>query len=296
ADIVHRYGIPLIVDEAHGAHFLLGGGCPASAVSCGADVVVQSLHKTLPALTQTALLHRMTDRIPADVLRDAMAAYQSSSPSYLLMASIDACLRFMRDDGEPRMKAYLESLRRLRADIEALPGITLLDRLMAETAGGFDYDEGKLVIAARGLGGVELAARLREDYHLETELALPRYVLAMTSISDDEAGFDRLRQALTEISATLPPDEGRAPLDLAPLRLTQVHTPYEASRRPKEWVSIPNSGGRIAAGTVTPYPPGIPLIVAGERISVEAAARMTCPGVTLYGVSPDGTVAVEADE
>ena len=296
AEAAHRHGVPLIVDEAHGAHLLFGG--PASACALGADVVVQSLHKTLPALTQTALVHRMSDRVPADALRDAMAGFQSSSPSYLLMASIDACLREMQAHGAERMKTYLQSVRALRAKIAALPGITLLDRAMAKAADGFDLDEGKLTFSARGISGVELAARLRGEYHIETEMALPRYVLAMTSISDSEDGFARLLAALTAVLASLPDtdaDEAKRP-DLAPLKLTQVHTPYEASRREKRWVRAVDSVGRVAAGTVIPYPPGIPLIVAGERISAEAAARLSCAGVTLYGVSPDGAVAVEADE
>ena len=295
AEAAHRRGVPLIVDEAHGAHLLLGG--PASACACGADVVVQSLHKTLPALTQTALLHRMSDRVPADALREAMTVFQSSSPSYLLVASIDACLREMQAHGRERMSAYLQSVRALRADLATIPGLTLLDRAMAISAGGFDFDEGKLTFSLRGLSGVELAARLREEYHIETELALPRYGLAMTSISDDEAGFARLLSALREIAATLPADAAEPALpDFAPLRLERVHTPYEASRRAFAWVLPADSVGRVAARTVTPYPPGIPLVVAGERITAEAAARMTGSGVTLYGVSPDGAVAVEADE
>ena len=295
AESAHRHGVPLIVDEAHGAHLLFGG--PASACTCGADVVVQSLHKTLPALTQTALLHRMSDRVPADALREAMAAFQSSSPSYLLMASIDACLHEMQAHGRDRFAAYLSSVRSLRAKLAAVPGLSLLDRAMAESADGFDLDEGKLVFSLRGLSGTELSARLRNEYHIETELALPRYVLAMTSISDSEEGFARLLSALEEIAATLPADRADGtPPDFAPLRLTQVYTPYEASRREKRWVRVADSVGKIAAGTVIPYPPGVPLVVAGERISAEAAARMTCEGVTLYGVTPDGTVAVEADE
>ena len=295
ADAAHRHGVPLIVDEAHGAHLLLKGGA-ASACTCGADVVVQSLHKTLPALTGTALLHRMTDRVPADALRDAMATFQTSSPSYLLMASIDACLRFMRDEGESRMAAWLQKVRALREQIAAIPGITLLSRAQILAAGGFDLDEGKLTLSARGISGTALAARLRDEYKIETELSLPRYLLAMTSLSDSEEGFARLLTALRGIAATLPKGAAEAPtVDFAPLKLARVHTPYEASRRPKQRVAVAESAGRIAADTVIPYPPGIPLMVAGERVSTEAVERMLCKEVTLYGVSPDGTIAVEAD-
>lgn len=191
ADIVHSFGKVLIVDEAHGAHFSLHPYFPQSAVHMGADLVIQSLHKTLPALTQTALMHRCSSRISSETLRRFMQIYQSSSPSYILMGSITACLHSLQEEKADFFKNYAAQLQELRKNLGILKNIHLW------TAAGADPT--KLVLLPSHMSGQELSGRLREQYHLEMEMAQENLVLAMTTVGDDAEGFKRLQKALWEL-------------------------------------------------------------------------------------------------
>lgn len=195
AEIAHRYGKPLIVDEAHGAHFGMHAYFPQSAVGLGADVVIQSLHKTLPSMTQTAILHRCSDRIPSRLLHRFMRIYQSSSPSYILMGSITSCLHNVWENRETIFDAYVKRLEKYRGRLKKLNHFTLLDYEGA--------DRSKLVFLPEKekipMTGNELYHILLEKYHLQLEMALPNLALAMTSVGDSEEGFERLCRAMEEI-------------------------------------------------------------------------------------------------
>lgn len=193
AAIAHRYGVPLLVDEAHGAHFGLHPYFPVSAVKLGADVVVQSLHKTLPALTQTAILHRCSDRVSSEALHRFMGIYQTSSPSYVLMSSITSCIHVMKDQGNVLFGNYVNLLQTCRERLKELKRIHLVE---AEI-----MDPSKLVLSVENLSmtGSQLYTILLEKYHLQMEMEAPGYVLALTSVGDTEEGFMRLCAALEEI-------------------------------------------------------------------------------------------------
>ena len=202
ARAAHEAGAVLIVDEAHGAHLSMHPYFPESAVRLGADLVIQSMHKTLPALTQTALLHRTGDRVPVSRIRYFMDLYETSSPSYLLMASMTSCIHLLEERKDELFSAYAGRLQALRKILAQLENLTLL------TWGGCPerenenrYDPSKLCIGVgtSGLTGPELAAVLRDEWHIETEMCAPDYVLAMTSVSDTEEGFERLCRALSAI-------------------------------------------------------------------------------------------------
>ncbi|MCR5371138.1 MAG: aminotransferase class I/II-fold pyridoxal phosphate-dependent enzyme, partial [Clostridium sp.] len=202
AETAHRFGIPLIVDEAHGAHLAFIGMAGESAVACGADLVIQSVHKTLPALTQTALLHlcRGGEKyFSPEALTRWLRVFESSSPSYILMESIDSCLRYMGSaEGARAAKDYMSRLSALRASLEGLKHIRLFS---AECA-----DPSKLVLfpdRALGMTGKDLADLLRLRYHLETEMACRDYVIAMTSVMDTEDAFRWLEEALYELDREL---------------------------------------------------------------------------------------------
>ncbi|MDO4478994.1 MAG: aminotransferase class V-fold PLP-dependent enzyme [Lachnospiraceae bacterium] len=198
AEEAHRAGALLIVDEAHGAHFSRHPAFPVSAVKLGADLVVHSLHKTLPSLTQTSVLHNVSGRVSTDSLMEWMDVYESSSPSYILMASITSCLHTIMDQREAYFAPYVE---RLLACREKLAGLKHLRLVTKETL----YDPSKLVIHTEGtaLDGPALAEILRTKYHLVMEKVTPHYALAMTSAADTAEGFERLERALFEIDATL---------------------------------------------------------------------------------------------
>jgi arginine/lysine/ornithine decarboxylase len=123
AQTVHRHNAVLIVDEAHGAHFPFSSAFPQTAVKCGADVVIQSIHKTLPAFTQTALLHLNGDRIDRERVKRYWNIYQTTSPSYILMAGIENCMTILENDGAKLFETYIERLRLLRENIESLKNI-----------------------------------------------------------------------------------------------------------------------------------------------------------------------------
>lgn len=194
ASAVHAHGATLLVDAAHGAHLGFSPDFPESPYVPGADAVVLSLHKTLPSLTQTALL-LSKERFAADMMRE-LAVFETSSPSYLLLASMENCAELLETDGERLFSAYSRRLARFRADAEMWQTLRLY-----RGNGCYAYDPGKLVILtdSRVLSGPALAGRLRRDYRIETEMAYPGYLICMTSIADTDEGFARLARALGEI-------------------------------------------------------------------------------------------------
>ena len=191
ARVQENRGPVVIVDEAHGAHFSMHPYFPVSAVKQGADLVIQSLHKTLPSLTQTALLHNVTGRVRTEELFAFMDVYETSSPSYVLMASIASCVHFLmeaRGAEEGPFDRYAGMLAGLRAELGKMRHFQLLP----------NDDPSKLLIGTQGSGtdGPALAKVLRTEYHLVAELVMPSYVLCMTSVRDTEEGFRRLADAM----------------------------------------------------------------------------------------------------
>ncbi len=215
AEICHCYGVPLIVDQAHGAHFPFSEYFPEDAVSAGADVVIHSVHKTLPSMTQTALLHVQGKLVNRERIRKFLSIYQSSSPSYVLMASIDACVDLIERDGEELFERHTRELRAFRENCRDLKWLYLAgldsekdgtwqsEAKTAEFGQTADFDRSKLLISARkanragvGLTGEELSRMLRERYHIQMEMSGPDYVVAIAGIADSEEGFRRLAEAL----------------------------------------------------------------------------------------------------
>ena len=206
AGIVHEHDIPLLVDSAHGAHLGFSPYFPDSAAGSGADIVVISLHKTLPALTQCSLLHACGDRADVDEIARLLSTLQTSSPSYVLMASIDSCLRLIKSDNAGLFREYEKNLRRFDEDIRSIRNLSVLCHGASPPSHGFfGFDPGKLVIVTRGtpLSGTMLADVLREEHRIELELACGDYAIAMTSLCDTAEGFARLADALCAIDRSL---------------------------------------------------------------------------------------------
>ena len=206
ADIVHKRNIPLLVDSAHGAHLGFSPGFPDSAVHAGADLVVMSLHKTLPALTQCSLLHICGDLANTGETARLLSVLQTSSPSYVLMASIDDCLRLLASDKDELFHNYARNIYRFSEDIRTLKNLFVLCHGSARPCPGiFAFDPGKLVIATKNtaLSGIILADVLRTEYSIELELAGSDYAIAMTGICDSTDGFARLAQALLAVDSAI---------------------------------------------------------------------------------------------
>ena len=296
AQIVHRKGIPLIVDEAHGAHFGFHEYFPKSSVEMGADLVIHSLHKTLPSLTQTALLHVNGNRVDRECLRRFLDIYQTSSPSYVFMAGMDSCVCLLEKRGGELFESLRRNLEVFYKQTESLGCIYLANHGLMGKSGIHDFDRSKLVISARNAGftGNQLANRLRNRYHLELEMAGGSYGLALTSISDTEEGFLRLSEALKEIDACL---ENKIEKNTEKSTLTiediviknevwcRIH---EALESPGESVLLEKAEGKICREFVYLYPPGIPMLVPGEIISREVLGkirRLVREGYSVQGMA-----------
>ena len=288
ARIVHRAGLPLIVDEAHGAHFRYDAMFPVSALDLGADVVIQSVHKTLPSLTQTALLHIKCNRPDGGCYADReridryIHMVQSSSPSYVLMASIENSIYQMEQtDTAP----YGKQLHRLRRRLGQMRHLRLADTGLIGQAGIRDLDISKIVVSTRGtclypaedgltgFTGAQLDDILRREYHLEMEMCGADYVTAITTVMDSGEGLERLGDALTRIDTQLT-DAGYKPdgrsgnqKSVYSMRCDTAMSMGEAMEEKMASVGLEDSAGCISGELVYIYPPGIPIVAPGEWIS-----------------------------
>ena len=288
ARIVHRAGLPLIVDEAHGAHFRYDAMFPVSALDLGADVVIQSVHKTLPSLTQTALLHIKCNRPDGGCYADReridryIHMVQSSSPSYVLMASIENSIYQMEQtDTAP----YGKQLHRLRRRLGQMRHLRLADTGLIGQAGIRDLDISKIVVSTRGtclypaedgltgFTGAQLDDILRREYHLEMEMCGADYVTAITTVMDSGEGLERLGDALTRIDSQLT-DAGYKPdgrsgnqKSVYSMRCDTAMSMGEAMEENMASVGLEDSAGCISGEFVYIYPPGIPIVAPGEWIS-----------------------------
>lgn len=303
SEIVHQKKIPLIVDEAHGAHFGFHPYFPENANTKGADVVIHSLHKTLPALTQTALIHLNGTRIDRRKIRNYLHIFQTSSPSYVLMASMDECLRMVAEQGDVLFETYVKNLESKRGELKKLKHIRLM-----ETE---EFDRSKLVLSVkdtilkkenRVFTGKMLYERLLLEYHLQMEMAAGSYVIAMTSIGDTKEGMDRLLSALFEIDEELEKNSEEEKRYYLP-RQEQVLTSFEVEgmRRMENVKSLSwkESAGFISMEYAYLYPPGIPLIVPGERITKETVAMLVDyqnKGFSVEGISVENYIEVLINE
>lgn len=278
--VLNRWEIPLIVDEAHGAHFQFHEAFPKSAVECGADLVIQSTHKTLPAFTQTALLHLCSDRVSVKEVNSWLAVYETSSPSYLLMASAEQAVAFMHNERR-KVQNYVDNLRSFREKCGQLREITLLDPEMLSC---FDYDIGKLVFSVKktGIDGKELFDQLLKNYHIELEMQNMSYVIGMTSVMDEKTDYDQLFRALQKIDQILQrkrEKERESSFEKEDQKEQNIkfHDMLSVPEKQCEvWqcetlkeVSCEEAVGRVAGEYVMLYPPGIPLLVPGEKIIKE---------------------------
>lgn len=258
SDVLHQKNIALIVDEAHGAHFVYHNAFPDSAVGTGADIVIQSLHKTLPAMTQTGLLHLCTDCVSKERMQKKLSIFQSSSPSYVLMASIEQCIHSC-DENRGYFQQYCDRLWILREKLQNLEHITLVPT----------DDIGKLVFSVKDttISGEELFGILRDRYHLELEMSELYYVIAMTSLCDTQEGYDRLYKALMEIDQEI----GKRDLQNLSKQMKfhknkKAMKPEEATKKQRKQMEYWRAKDKIAAEFIFLYPPGIPLVAPGEVI------------------------------
>jgi len=308
--ICHMYGSPLIVDEAHGAHLDLSPFFTGGAVHTGADIVVQSLHKTLTGLTQAAILHLNGGLISYDDIQRELAVFETSSPSYLLMSSIDGTRDLIEKRGNELFKAWNKRLDKFNELVSPLQNLKIpghSDRFACQKAkhpvgyemrgiispSVYGFDTSKIVISCEGTDttGIALMKELRTRFGIECEMAACGYVVAMSGILDSDGNIERLGKAIRELDKGIHKTAPRLPFTAAkfPPRRMNVSTAREKAART---MSVKDIRGKISAEYIWAYPPGIPLVVPGEELTEETLKSLIIQreaGVSLrstYGGMP----------
>ncbi len=262
AKLVHSKNKILIVDEAHGAHFGFHDAFPKSAIHYGADIVIQSLHKTLPVPTQCSVLHIKGNRVCSDDMKRNINLLQTSSPSYFFMCCVEQCIDLLIADSKKIFSEYNSNLSAMIENLSETKFITL------ETNDYTRFDKGKLLFYLNSeLSGREFSDLLRHEYHIELEFSGTNHALAMTSFADTAEGFLKLRKSILNIDSQLTTFKKCDNICLSYFEAEQKYSPREAFYMPKEDVQIKDCVGRTMGDYLIPYPPGIPLIAPGEVIT-----------------------------
>jgi len=294
----HEKGLIVLVDEAHGPHLKFNPKLPKCALEAGADLCVQSTHKIVGGMTQASMLHAKAGRINIDDVTNTLKLLQTTSPSYILMASLDLARMQMATEGKKLLNRTIKLAEEARAEINKITGISCFSKERAQQAGMADMDVTKLTITVSdlGLSGYHVSQMLNTRFGIQVEMADPFHVLVIVSIGDRQDDLNRLVEALRQISAETGLQGTLLPLDrVHPPSLTNrfIMTPREAFYSDTELVSIDQATDRVAAEIVTVYPPGIPLLVPGENISKDAIdyiTNMAGLGAIIDGLNESNTL------
>ncbi|WP_036725571.1 aminotransferase class I/II-fold pyridoxal phosphate-dependent enzyme [Patulibacter minatonensis] len=294
AAVAHRHDVPLIVDQSWGPHFGFHPGVPESALRLGADAVLTSTHKIAGSLTQSAMLHVAdTERVSIEAVARSLRLLRSTSPSSLLMGSLDASRRQIAVHGEALLHETIASVATLHAKIRRTPGLDVLDDRLRTRPGVGGWDPLRVVVDVRGIGrtGYEVADALRERYDVNVELATHAVVVLLLGIGEDPVALHRVGGDLDEIARRLrrPGDGTTVPAPRAPAAVA-VLPPREAFLGPGETIDADRAAdeGRISCESIAGYPPGIPALLPGERVTPEIVGylrRLVEAGARLHGAA-----------
>ncbi len=284
AQLAHQYNIPLLVDEAHGPHFAFHPELPPSALSCGADLAVQSTHKVLGAMTQASMLHLQGNRIDAQKLSQVLQLLQSTSPNYLLLASLDAARQQMALYGEQLMNRTLQLADKARNHISQIPNLSVLAAANTPGFKALDCTRLTVTVSDLGLSGFEVDQIFHQQLGVTAELPTLQHLTFLISLGNTEADIEQLVQAFTTI--TQDDNLSRATGSLQNViqkwseQLLFIHpssfiicpaiSPREAFFASTETIPVEKTSDRISAELICPYPPGIPALMPGEMINPAA--------------------------
>lgn len=291
AEVCHAFDVPLIVDEAWGAHLPFHPDLPAWGMDAGADLVVTSVHKMGGAVEQSSAFHLKGDRVNPDVLSAREDLLGTTSSSALVYLTLDGWRRQMVEQGEELLGRAIERAGRIAEEIRTMPGLSLMGREVVRPGGAFDLDPLVLTIDVRGLGitGYQAGDWLRAACHVDIGSADACRISARLTHADDGETEQRLVAALRALVDRADEIERPPAVDLPPprsLELEQVMRPRDAFFARVEQVPIAEAVGRVAAEIVSPYPPGVPVLAPGERVSQEAVDYLTS-GVAAGMLIPD---------
>ncbi|MEU0494174.1 aminotransferase class I/II-fold pyridoxal phosphate-dependent enzyme [Mycobacterium sp. NPDC006124] len=276
AELCRRHDARLLVDGAHSPHFAFHPDLPTPGERHGA-ATVQSVHKIISGLSQAAVLHVDPARLDPAAVRRALQLIQTTSPHFAIMASVDLARRQMVQDGHALLEATLDRARRTADRLAAIPGLTVLrpDHLAGPGTGLHQLDETKLLVGTAGLAAAarDVVARLNAVHGVQPELAGTGHVLCITTIGTTETDVDRLVTGFAEVAQhagrRAAGSKDAMVADLLALRPEMVLTPREAYFAGEESARLAEAAGRVAAEAITPYPPGIPLVMPGERLDAD---------------------------
>jgi arginine decarboxylase len=293
AEVAHAAGVPLVVDQAWGPHFGFHPALPASALSLGADAVLTSTHKIVGSLTQSAMLHVSgSGRIDPDSVARCVRLVRSTSPSSLLMASLDAARRQLAIHGEALLERTIGASMRVREAIAAVPGVAVVGGEMVGQPGVAGWDPLRVVIDIRGTGctGYEVAAALRGGYDIHVELATHATVVLVLGVDEPVEGLERFAHDFAHTVRRIERPGVSPALVRSPGSLENeiVVGPREAFLGASEVVAVDAASGRVSAEAIAGYPPGIPALLPGERIThevIDYLRELRDAGARLHGAS-----------
>ena len=272
SEIAHARGIPVLVDEAHGAHLSFSPYFKGGAIEAGADMVIQSIHKTLSSLTQTAIAHLNGSLVSLKKFMRSLTIFETSSPSYLLLASIDGCVGLLEHKGPALFKQWEENLRFLDEKTCSLGHLKVLmhgDDSLDKHPEIYEFDRSKILITSqkRSCSGVDLMKAFRMEHNIELEMASGQYALAMTGLGDTKEGMKRFVRALCRLDQTCNKNDSKPPFTPIPAIPRRRLPISEAVVADAVYVDAKKAEGRISTEYVWAFPPGIPLIIPGEEIN-----------------------------
>lgn len=298
ANIVHKHNRILMVDEAHGPHMTFSERLPKSALACGADIVIQSTHKTLPSFTQTSMIHVGSDRIDINKLKDRFQLFTTTSPSYLFTASNEIAVAYMDTaEAKERLEKNIDKCE------ETIKRLNQIDRVFVFTGDDedktiFAKDNTKILFRIDGIKASQVKRELYTKYNIRIEMTDYYYALALTSLMNDESDYERLIEAVEDLAKTSPYEEISSMSVNIPL--PKIIMPiYDAYHGNKKQIDLKDSIGKVSATSIIPYPPGVPLVVPGEEITKEVYDQITSlmenniEIVGLMGYNKDRLVIVE---
>lgn len=276
-EIAHAHGMKVLADEAHGTHFYFGDGLPKAAMHCGADMAAISMHKTGGSLTQSSLL--LSRGLNPGHIRQILCLTQTTSASYLLMVSLDISRRNLALRGRETFARVLELAEYARGEINKIGGYYAYSTELTKDDAVFAFDRTKLSIYTRniGLAGIEVYDILRDEYDIQIEFGDIGNILAIISVGDNELMVERLVSALYEIKRRYAKDPSGM-LNTEYLTPQVVLAPQEAFYGEHRSVPLSESAGMVAAEFVMCYPPGIPVLAPGERITEEIISYIAYAG------------------
>ena len=279
ADIVHSYGIPLIVDEAHGPHLHFNNRLPISAMDAGADICAQSTHKIIGSLTQSSMLQVRKGLVDVNRVKTVMSLLQTTSPSYILLASLDTARMQMATEGKELLDKTIDIAKYARSEINKIDGFLCFGEEIIGTEGAYDFDPTKITITCKDLGisGQELERILAEKYFIQPEMSDLYNILCVFSIGDTQEKVDALLNALKEISKDYSNnDKNRINIIDTPKIPLRVLSPRDAFNGTTASIPLKDSVGEISAEFLLTYPPGIPVLCPGEIITEEIVEYIGC--------------------